>query len=336
MQTTSVEHVSRGHPQYILSPLTPGGFLYEKDWNRPQVRQLGVLGTLPTYHEYAFLPTQMNGSTATAPAQFVQPPVELMETYLTNEISTIKNRQEKLAKHRSKRTKRQYAKTIDPTKSERAQQRTRMLGQFAPEPKHSEKYVQVMMELEASQRESILLAHRLESMQKELSLLRQHANMAEDKEQQMRQQLDAQQRLNRDLRAENDLLWKTVPLQDIFSTINDNPFVDVKAFKEKVDFTEISLHSAQAQQQQLQQHLLQQQMQQQQMQEKIAAAQLQAQQQQQNASTTTTTSSYPLTPSLSTPFQCMTPTTSFPSQQFELPAQFPQRSTTLHRRNLSR
>jgi hypothetical protein len=49
--------------------------------------------------------------------------------------------------------------------------------------------------------------------------------------------------MNQDLMHENTLLWSTVPVDQVFNTINPtNPPVFLDAFKQKIDFSTIELN----------------------------------------------------------------------------------------------
>jgi chemotaxis protein histidine kinase CheA len=212
------------HPLTILSPLSVGGFLY----------------TPPPYPGLPLPPNAQFPSPAFLNAPLLTPNTK--SAYVSSEIAA---RQEKLEKYREKRAKRNYNRPVDQGKRERACARSRdQNGQFTSENKREqEKMRQALEALEASNKESELLKSQLSQVERELEQLRRRAEEERLAKQHMLKQLEAQQRMNQDLIHENTLLWSTVPIDQVFNTINPtNPPVFLDAFKQKIDFSTIELN----------------------------------------------------------------------------------------------
>jgi flagellar biosynthesis GTPase FlhF len=212
------------HPLTILSPLSVGGFLY----------------TPPPYPSLPLPPNAQFPSPAFLNAPLLTPNTK--SAYVSSDIAA---RQEKLEKYREKRAKRNYNRPVDQGKRERACARSRdQNGQFTSENKREqEKMRQALEALEASNKESELLKSKLSSVERELEQLRRRAEEERLAKQHMLRQLEAQQKMNQDLLHENTLLWSTVPVDQVFNTINPtNPPVFLDAFKQKIDFSSIELN----------------------------------------------------------------------------------------------
>lgn len=202
-----------------LTPLSSGGFIY----NFP-----GMPANPYTFSPFAPIPSQSFTSTVkpVGPA--------------------IASKQEKLERYRQKRAKRNTYRPPDPTRRERAQSRTRdERGQFAHEKTQIKTDLhEVKTKLALTEEESKLLKEKMNAMEQELARLRQKAEEASMNQQEMLEILEAQRNMNKKLMHENRLLWSTVPTSEVFSTIkksNQNSYV--KAFTEKIDFSNIELNS---------------------------------------------------------------------------------------------
>lgn len=229
-------HISHGHPQFQLSPLSPGGFLYEPNPNTPSSPL-----TEPSSPEMA----------SYIPKETYLKPSEILAN--NKERTELERRSEKIEKYRNKRASRKWNRPVDPLKSERAQMRSRdenghFIAEIDKKPFNLEQepdqvFKEVMRQLVTSQKEAQFLQNRISEMEQELTQLRQRAKAASDSESLMINQLEAQQKINEDLQKENRLLWQTVPLSDVFSTLRpDHSYVDLSAFKSKVDFSEFDLN----------------------------------------------------------------------------------------------
>jgi len=98
-------------------------------------------------------------------------------------------------------------------------------------------------ELEASQRESLLLKIKMVAIEKELAEVKRRAEEEQATKQALQQQLLAQEHMNEALLRENSVLWSTVPSDEVFNTTNQsNPPVFLDAFKQKIDFSTIELN----------------------------------------------------------------------------------------------
>jgi len=206
------------HP-ISLSPLSCGGFLY-------------------TYLPSPESPPQ-------PPPMFIPPQMSSGPQFQTNApqfVSTeIAARHEKLEKYRDKRARRNFNRPIDVGKRERACGRARDLhGHFASESKREQE--KMRQALEASQKESFMLKNKLSNIEQELAMLRKKAEEASASKLQIQHMLEAQQRMNQDLLRENNLLWSTVPQDEVFNTVRQNPPVFLGAFKEKIDLSAIELN----------------------------------------------------------------------------------------------
>lgn len=145
-----------------------------------------------------------------------------------------------MEKYRQKRTKRNFTRSVDMGRRERAQSRTRDInGQFLIERKDTARE-QMQSQLEASRRESLELQAKLSFIFSELQALRRKAEEASMQREIMKEELETQKRMNEVLMEENSLLWTTVPLNEVFSTIRGHSYVE--AFKELVDLTQIKLN----------------------------------------------------------------------------------------------
>jgi len=208
------------HPLTILSPLSVGGFLY-------------------TPPPYPTMPLPSN--TQIPPTAFLNVPFtpNTKSVYVSSEIAA---RQEKLEKYREKRAKRNFNRPVDQGKRERACARSRdQNGQFTSETKREQE--KMRQALEASHHESQILRSKLSIIEEELELLRKRAEEEKLAQQNMLKQLEAQEKMNQDLIRENTLLWSTVPIDEVFNTINqNNPPVFLDAFKQKIDFSTIELN----------------------------------------------------------------------------------------------
>jgi hypothetical protein len=71
-----------------------------------------------------------------------------------------------------------------------------------------------------SKTESQALRARLSSIERELQILRQAAQLASESQRMMKQRLEEQQNLNEKLMKENRLLWSTVPSKQVFNSYN--------------------------------------------------------------------------------------------------------------------
>jgi len=219
-QATSIVYASQQNT-LSLTPLSCGGFIYQ-----------------PTY-----LPPQ---SPPQPPSMFTPPQPPSTSHFTANSpqfVSTeIAARQEKLEKYREKRAKRNYNRPVDQGKRDRACARSRDAnGHFATESKREQE--RMRQALEASQQESLMLKSKLSNVEQELFELRQKAEEATAYKQYIQSLLDLQQHVNQDLLRENTLLWSTVPVDEVFSTINQtNPPVYLDAFKQKVDLSTIELN----------------------------------------------------------------------------------------------
>jgi len=166
----------------------------------------------------------------------------------------IASRQEKLEKYRQKRIKRTYCRSTDPIRRERAYSRTRdEFGHFvfenskkrdAAEAAAQEDLSVVINQLEASKRESMELKQKLQIVLHEMLALRKKAEEVTTEKAVMQQALEEQKKMNEKLLQENRLLWDGVPINEIFSTIRTphTNYVNVEAFKEKIDLTNIELN----------------------------------------------------------------------------------------------
>lgn len=99
----------------------------------------------------------------------------------------------------------------------------------------------MLQELVAYKRESILLRDRLSAVEQELETLRKRAEEASEYKATMEQMLEEQQKKNEILQTENNLLWSSVPMDEVFSTIKPSNPTYAEAFKEKIDFSSIEL-----------------------------------------------------------------------------------------------
>jgi len=214
VQTSKPGPTILSNPISILSPLSVGGFLY----------------TQPPYLQ----PTQ----TPTLPS-FILTPQGPPKPYVSSDIAA---RQEKLEKYREKRAKRNFNRPVDQGKRERACARSRdQNGQFTSETRREQEMMRKA--LEESHQESQVLKSKLSTIEQELEQLRKRADEERLAKQNTLKQLEAQQRMNQDLMRENTLLWSTVPIDEIFNTINQtNPPVFLDAFKQKIDFSTIELN----------------------------------------------------------------------------------------------
>jgi len=217
-QATSIVYENQN--TLSLTPLSCGGFIYQPTYLSPQSPPQPPMFIPP-------LSPSISPFTANSP-QFV-----------STEIAT---RQEKLEKYREKRTKRNYNRPVDQGKRDRACARSRDAnGHFATESKREQE--RMRQALEASQQESLMLKSKLSNVEQELLELRQKAEEATACKQYIQSLLDLQQHVNQDLLRENTLLWSTVPVDEVFSTINQtNPPVYLDAFKQKVDLSNIELN----------------------------------------------------------------------------------------------
>jgi len=220
-QTKQEQAIQQQHPITILSPLSVGGFLY----------------TPPPYPALQLPPNAQFPSPSFLNASLLTPNTK--SAYVSTEIAA---RQEKLEKYREKRAKRNFNRPVDQAKRERACARSRdQNGQFTSETKREQEMMRKA--LEASHQESQLLKSKLSSIEQELEQLRKRAEEEKLAKQNMLKQLEAQQRMNQDLLRENTLLWSTVPVDEVFNTINQtNPPVFLDAFKQKIDFSAIELN----------------------------------------------------------------------------------------------
>jgi len=153
------------------------------------------------------------------------------------------NRSEKLEKYRQKRMKRNWNRGSDPIRRERAQSRLRdTTGQFIAES------LPVLVELDnvknrlaQSETESQHLHNQLSAVMQELGFLRKKAEDALASKESMQKQLEEQTKINDQLINENQILWSTVPANEVFSTIRPgNPLAD--PFKENIKFSDVELN----------------------------------------------------------------------------------------------
>jgi len=223
---------AKGHPQYLLSPMSDGGFLYKRIERPENVGpQQPILPNNNIYNLQQQNPQQPNQNNSTyqlahnyqekifnPPNLFnainVQPGgFQTRESVLTNEIQS---RKEKLDKYRQKRAKRNYNRPVDPQKSIKAmnRQRSPSTGQFVAEKILDEK-VDIVNDL----------MEKVNIMEQELKTLRESENR-------MKEKLII-------LQDENELLWKTVPQKEVFHSANSQ-FVPKAAFQTKIDFKKIN------------------------------------------------------------------------------------------------
>jgi len=216
---------AKGHPQYLLSPMSEGGFLYKRierpenipqlpnnnlNYNNlqqqslPQQQQQSNYQIAHNYQEKIFNPPNLYNAINVEPGGY-----QTRETMLSNELQS---RKEKLEKYRQKRAKRNYNRPTDPQKSIRAQNRQRSpsTGQFVAE-KILEEKVDIVNDL----------MEKVNIMEQELKTLRESENK-------MKERLII-------LQDENDLLWKKVPQKEVFHSANSN-FVPKAPFETKIDF----------------------------------------------------------------------------------------------------
>jgi len=206
------------HP-ISLSPLSCGGFIY------------------------TYLPSPQ--SPPQPPPMFIPPQMSSGPQFQTNApqfvSSEIAARHEKLEKYRDKRARRNFNRPVSQGKRERACARARdPHGHFVSESKREQE--KMRQALEASQKESFMLKNKLSNIEQELELLRKKAEEASASKLQIQHMLEAQQRMNQDLLRENNLLWSTVPQDEVFNTVRQNPPVFLGAFKEKIDLSAIELN----------------------------------------------------------------------------------------------
>ena len=212
---------------YPLTPLGSGGFifnyppLYSFTPISPFSQQVMVSGdsspmSPPTSPSYPTSPTYPNNTTCSTSASTSGGVVDLVK------------RQEKLEKYRQKRVKRNWNRPVDQARRERAQHRVRDEHGHFVSSKNNNRHIQEEMNDVRHQ----LQEYRMESLQ------------LKNKLSEVEQQLEEQQKLNSALSAflhENRVLYPTVPISDLFNTLNPNAsYAD--AFKEKIDFSCIDLH----------------------------------------------------------------------------------------------
>jgi len=215
-------------PMFSLAPLSSGGFIY----NFPLLPHTQPACATQVQTPMSFVPIPSSPSPVGSPVG--------TPDFLTREPS----REEKLERYRQKRTKRNFVRSVDSARSERASSRSRdTSGQFVPE-KNSQKKVKGDLEemkslLELSQKESLLLQQRLCAVERELERLKQKADDADASKAQLEKELEDQQRINKNLM--DSMLWSTVPSNEIFSTIRPGNAIS-EAFKETINFSDIELN----------------------------------------------------------------------------------------------
>eukprot|EP01117_Protostelium_nocturnum_P003107 TRINITY_DN1405_c0_g1_i1.p2 TRINITY_DN1405_c0_g1~~TRINITY_DN1405_c0_g1_i1.p2 ORF type:complete len:430 (+),score=175.40 TRINITY_DN1405_c0_g1_i1:3089-4378(+) len=174
----------------------------------------------------------------------------------------IADRQKKLEKYRQKRSKRKSSDRDNTKRSQAASTRQRdELGHFIPEkkveslnatpvssapgtPTSSNSIHDVISLLFESKRESYELKTKLAMVFDEMLSLKQKAEEESAAKEEIKKQLENQQKINNMLLQQNRLLWSTVPHNEVFSTIKAGaiPAFNVNAFKEKVDLSKIDLN----------------------------------------------------------------------------------------------
>jgi len=268
----TVQRIGQASPQQIssqrmntqfpvtLSPLSSGGYIYNNFPSSP-----GSSSSVPSS-------PQMNGlsipSTPESPA--IPPAPTLPESFsfmssapginwtCSPASPSIASRQEKLEKYRQKRSKRNWGRErSDLVRKERAQSRTRdENGKFVAEMKPANEtelfdQTDVLNQLMKSKRESQELREKLGLVLKQMLTLRQQAEEENKAKEAIRLELEQQRQMNQALLQENRFLWSSVPINEIFTTITKpnatnpvppNNFVNVDAFKEKIDLSNIELN----------------------------------------------------------------------------------------------
>jgi hypothetical protein len=182
----------------------------------------------------------------------------------------IASRQARLERHRQKRLKRNWNRPSDSARRERACARQRdEFGHFLVTEKKTASNSsiassinagtrstnsdeendlnEVKQMLEFSQKESQELKRKLSLVFEEMMVFRKKAEDARVAKELIAKELEQQQQVNRALIQENHMLWSTVPLNEIFSTIRapsspTHSFINIDAFKEKIDLANIQLN----------------------------------------------------------------------------------------------
>lgn len=208
-----------------LTPLSAGGYIA----NFVPPLAPSVTAHLPQSTPVSpFMPVQMQPFTTT----------------VSNVSPAIASRQEKLERYRQKRLKRNFSRTVDPARRERAQSRTRdENGHFVSEKDQMKVDLNdVKTKLAASQEESKLLKDRLANMEKELAFLRRTAEQAKKSQEDLKKELQEQQTMNI-LLSDQKLLFSSVPINHLFNTTRSTADPNlVKAFQQKIDFKTIELN----------------------------------------------------------------------------------------------
>lgn len=212
---------------YPLTPLGSGGFIF----NYPPLYSFTPISP---FSQQVVVPndstttTTTSTSTVTSPIP-MSPPTSpsFPPTSPSSIMDQNAKRQEKLEKYRQKRVKRNWNRPVDQARRERAQHRVRDEHGHFVSSKNSKNIQDEMMDVRLQLQE-----YRMESLQ------------LKNKLSEVEQQLEEQQKLNSALSAflhENRVLYPTVPISDLFNTLNPNAtYAD--AFKEKIDFSCIDLH----------------------------------------------------------------------------------------------
>jgi len=159
----------------------------------------------------------------------------------------IADRQLKLEIYRQKRTRRTYTKPSDNRRAHRHSKSESVQNtpiSTAPSTPSSGSSLDDMASLLAeSKRESSELRNKLSFVFDELLSLRQRAEQEAAARELIRKELEQQQKINNMLLSENRYLWSTVPHKEVFSTKGPiHPYVNLNAFKEKVDLSKIDLN----------------------------------------------------------------------------------------------
>ncbi|PRP77295.1 p21-activated protein kinase [Planoprotostelium fungivorum] len=160
----------------------------------------------------------------------------------------IADRQLKLEKYRQKRTRRTYSKSSDSRRASARQIKIESTQSTptstAPSTPSSSSSIDDMVSLLAeSKRESSELRTKLSFVFDELLSLRKRAEEEATAREMIKKELEQQQKINNMLLSENRYLWSTVPHKEVFSTKGPiHPYINLNAFKEKVDLTKIDLN----------------------------------------------------------------------------------------------
>lgn len=161
---------------------------------------------------------------------------------MLNDTSQLKpsslDRKIKLEKYRNKRATRNWNRQSDVHNKKGRPQNEMGDSNLIKE----QIFLEVIKQLESTQKQSQDLSQKLSAMERELDELRRSALEARRNEENVKRELEYQQNLNKRLLSENQFLWETVPQDELFTTLNpDHLFVDREAFLSKIDLSDIDL-----------------------------------------------------------------------------------------------